>query len=103
LKELPLKTLQSEVAESKKILEDMIGKPVVSFAYPYGAFDVPAIEAVHQAGFTSAVSTVPGIEQKQTQRYFLYRLRPGGRTGEALLSWLENVKEEEISFLRNSE
>lgn len=99
LKGLPLKTLQYEVAESKNMLEDLLGKPVVSFAYPYGAFDLAAINAVAQAGFTSAVTTVPGIDQPQVHRYFLYRLRPGGRTGDALLSWLGSVKDEEISFV----
>jgi peptidoglycan/xylan/chitin deacetylase (PgdA/CDA1 family) len=99
LKGLPLKTVQYEVVESKKILEAMIGKPVTSFAYPYGAFDLAAVNAVAQAGFTSAVTTVPGIDQPQIHRYFLYRLRPGGRTGESLLSWLESVKDEQISFL----
>jgi peptidoglycan/xylan/chitin deacetylase (PgdA/CDA1 family) len=98
LKGLTLKMLEYEVAQSKLMLEDLIGKPVFSFAYPYGAFDVAAVEAVHQAGFTSAVSTVPGIDQPQTHRYFLYRLRPGGRTGESLLSWLSSVKDEEISL-----
>lgn len=99
LKGISLKSLADEVIESKKMLEELTGKQVVSFAYPYGSFDVPAIEAVHQAGFTSAVTTVPGIDQLQTHRYFLYRLRPGGRTGEAFLSWLDQVKDEQISFL----
>lgn len=102
LKGLPLKTLSEEVFESKRTLEEVTGKPVTSFAYPYGAFDLAAINAVAQAGFTSAVSTVPGIDQPQVHRYFLYRLRPGGRTGENLLSWLDHVKDEEISFLPKS-
>lgn len=98
LKGLPLKTLSYEIFESKKQLEVMTGKPVSSFAYPYGAFDLASIEAVAQAGFSSAVTTVPGIDQPQVHRYFLYRLRPGGRTGDSLLSWLDSVKDEEISF-----
>ncbi len=99
LKGLPQKELVYEVDESKKTLEELIGKPVVSFAYPYGTFDVQAIETLAAAGFTSAVSTIPGADQYQTHRYFLYRLRPGGKTGEALLSWLDHVKDEQVSYM----
>lgn len=99
MKGLPQTELAYEVGQSKKTLEELTGKPVVSFAYPYGAFDVPAIETLAVAGFTSAVSAVPGIDQYQIHRYFLYRLRPGGRTGESLLSWLDSVKNEQISYL----
>ena len=104
LKGIAADTLSYEVRQSKKTLEDLIGKPVVSFAYPYGAFDVPAIRAVSSAGFTSAVSTMPGTDQMQIHRYFMNRLRPGGRTGDALLSWLDSVKDDQISYLQtNSE
>lgn len=99
LKGLPQQTLTYEVTESKKTLETLIGKPVVSFAYPYGAFDVPSIETLAAAGFTSAVSTIPGADQHQTHRYFLCRLRPGGKTGETLLSWLDSVENEQVSYV----
>lgn len=78
-----------EVNHSKEALEKDYHVPVVSFAYPDGSFDSQAIETVAKAGFKTAVSTVPGIEQSQGNRYFLYRLRPGGRTGEALLNYLQ--------------
>lgn len=103
LKGLPQKTVLYELIQSKKDLEALIGRPVVSFEYPYGAFDVPSIKAVAQVGFTSAVSTVPGIDQPLMHRYFLYRLRPGARTGEALISYLANVENDKISFLPAAE
>ncbi|GEM_PF-642739 len=87
-----LKTVANEIFQSKIALEQLIGKPVVSFAYPFGAFDQQAREAVRNVGFGSALSTIAGIEQKEENKYFLYRLRPGGRTGKALLAWLENQK-----------
>ncbi len=92
LKGQTLQTVTDEVLHSKIILEQIIHKPVVSFAYPFGAFDQQALDAVKNAGFTSAVSTIPGIEQKQENKHFLYRLRPGGRTGENFLSWIESQK-----------
>ncbi len=84
-----LTTVQKEVNDSKTMLEETLHIPVVSFAYPYGAFDQQAEDVVKTAKFTNAVSTAPGIMQSTTNRYFLFRLRPGGRTGKTLLSFLE--------------
>lgn len=89
LKGLPLNQVQYEVAESKRVLEKELGVTTVSFAYPGGAFDKQAIEVVKNAGFKTAVTTVPGIEASQQNRYFIYRIRPGWRTGEDLLKYLE--------------
>lgn len=88
LKGQPSVLVQYEVDESKKMLEDTYHIHVYSFAYPYGSFDQQAIDIVQKAGFTTAVSTIPGIEQNQLNRYFLYRLRPGYRTGNDLLNFL---------------
>jgi len=89
LKGLPLQTVENEVDQSKSWIERTYHIHVVSFAYPNGSFDQQAIQVVKDAGFTTAVSTLPGIEQNQTNRFFLYRLRPGYKTGEALLQWLQ--------------
>ncbi len=92
LKGRSLKDVSNEVFQSREILEHIINMPVVSFAYPFGAFDEQTIQIVKDAGFRTATSTVPGIEQNQINRFFLYRLRPGGRTGQALLNWLGQSK-----------
>ncbi|HEX8964862.1 MAG TPA: polysaccharide deacetylase family protein [Patescibacteria group bacterium] len=88
LKGQPLAKVQNEVDESKTMLEQEYNLKVYSFAYPYGAFDQQAVNIVKQAGFTTATSTVPGIVQSQQNRFFLYRLRPGYRTGQVLLNYL---------------
>lgn len=80
-----------EIQESKKMLEDQIHKPVVSFAYPYGAFDLATSKLVEKAGFTNAVSTLPGVELDGKNTYFIFRIRPGGRTGETLLTYLKQA------------
>ena len=80
--------IEEEVIESKKMLEEKFNIPVVSFAYPYGAFNQRAIEAVKKAGYTTAVSTFPGIVINQENRYAVFRIRPGGRTGNTLLNYL---------------
>lgn len=49
--------LRAEVAESRAILEDVVGRPVTGFAYPYGAFDEAAVAAVREAGYGYAAAT----------------------------------------------
>ena len=88
LKKQPLLRVQTEVADSKAMLENTFHIRVVSFAYPNGAFDMQAVQVLKDSGFSTAVSTVPGVDQNQNNRFFLYRLRPGGRTGQYLLNWL---------------
>ncbi len=77
-----------EIEESKAMLEKNYNVRVVSFAYPDGAFDEQAIEIVKNAGFTTAVSTVPGNMQNYANRAFLFRIRPGQKTGEELLNYI---------------
>jgi peptidoglycan/xylan/chitin deacetylase (PgdA/CDA1 family) len=89
LKDAPEKTVEYQVEQSKKVLRDLLHVPIDSFAYPYGAFDQQAIGIVKRAGFSNAVSTVPGIFHTPDTQYFLYRLRPGYRTGEVLLNFLK--------------
>ncbi len=52
--------LEREVRGSKEDLEDLIARPVTSFAYPAGLTDDRVSAAVAAAGFTSAVTTRPG-------------------------------------------
>lgn len=79
-----------EIRDSKYTLENLIHKPVVSFAYPYGAFDNSAIDLTKATHFRTAVTTISGLQVSRDNRFFLFRIRPGYRTGEALLSDLQS-------------
>jgi peptidoglycan/xylan/chitin deacetylase (PgdA/CDA1 family) len=59
--------LESEIRGSKEDLEDLIGKPVTSFAYPTGLLDDRVVEAVRAAGFTSAITTRAGWWRPRTE------------------------------------
>ena len=65
--------LESEVRGSKEDLEDLLGKPVTSFAYPTGLADDQVRAAVAAAGFTTAVSTRPGWWRPVTQPLWIPR------------------------------
>jgi peptidoglycan/xylan/chitin deacetylase (PgdA/CDA1 family) len=60
LTRIPLKQAQKEIHLSKDIIEQQIGKPVTTFSYPSGNFDSEIKEIVKEAGYSTAVSTIPG-------------------------------------------
>jgi len=80
---LNIKFLRVRIALQKEL-----HLPINSFAYPYGSFDQQAIDLVRAAGFTNAVSTLPGIKDTTDNRFYLYRLHPGYMTGQELLNFL---------------
>jgi len=60
--------LRHELEGSRHYLEDLIGKPVVHFAAPYGgpsSFDRSTLRAAAEAGFTSFRSTFRGWNKPQ--------------------------------------
>ncbi len=52
--------LRAEVRDSKHVLEDMLGKAVHGFSYPYGAWDARVRAAVVEAGYRYATATTLG-------------------------------------------
>jgi len=51
LTKIPLNKAKKEIFQSKSYLENLIGSSLVSFAYPYGAFNKTIINLVKEAGF----------------------------------------------------
>lgn len=66
--------LASELNDSKRTLEDLLGKPVESFAYPYGTWNEHCEDAVERAGYRQACTTQTGAALKDGNRYRLRRL-----------------------------
>ena len=64
-----------EIIDSKLGIEQKLGHPIYDFAYPYGYYNATSITVVKQAGYTSAVTTLPGIFQDPTQPFILKRIR----------------------------
>lgn len=58
---LSLEEAVREARESKDALEQVLGRKVRYFAYPYGRFDLSAKEAVRTAGYHAACSTKSGF------------------------------------------
>ena len=51
--------MQQEIADGRRIIEERIGCPVTSFAYPFGEFDQVSADAVAEAGFASGWTMNP--------------------------------------------
>ena len=50
---------QSEIAGSRYQLEQVIGKPVLHFSYPYGSYNEAAVSFCNESGFHSGVTCAP--------------------------------------------
>lgn len=85
-----------EIVENKRMLEDIIGKPVRLFAYPNGKlgmdFDQRHVHMVQAAGYFAAFTTAVGAATKKNERFQLPRGRPWDSTPfwfcMRLLGWL---------------
>lgn len=66
--------LHQELRDSKTTLEETLAKPVISFAYPYGAWDERCAQAVQQAGYRAACTTRTGWALRDGNPYQLRRL-----------------------------
>lgn len=72
--------LTSEVAGSRKMLQQRFHQPVNFFCYPSGRYDVQAIQAVRSAGYLGATTTDEGLASKN-EMYTLKRVRVDGSDG----------------------
>lgn len=89
LPKLSKELAHKEISESKIVLEQIIGKPVRVFAYPYGAFDQSVVDLVRQAGYTAAVATTRGNIHSPDTLYWFSRTRVGNLAGEMFKKKLE--------------
>jgi peptidoglycan/xylan/chitin deacetylase (PgdA/CDA1 family) len=66
---------RSEIFDSKAGIEAELGHPIKDFAYPYGSYNETTIRLVQAAGYSSAVTTLPGTYQEGGQAFMLRRVR----------------------------
>jgi peptidoglycan/xylan/chitin deacetylase (PgdA/CDA1 family) len=78
LADVSLPVALAEIEGGKAALEQLLGHPVLDFAYPYGGFDPAVEQLVLQAGFRDAVTTMGGDAQMLGARFALRRTELGG-------------------------
>lgn len=62
-----------EVTLSKRILEDHLGQPVTSFAYPHGYYSAETQRLLRKAGYTSACTVKYAMATENTDAFALTR------------------------------
>jgi peptidoglycan/xylan/chitin deacetylase (PgdA/CDA1 family) len=78
-------TQQAELLGSKQLLDEIVGKPTVSFAYPYGGSDhytQATVDAVRNAGFRYACTTAARYVKKSDSLLELPRFNITDMNGE---------------------
>jgi peptidoglycan/xylan/chitin deacetylase (PgdA/CDA1 family) len=59
----------------------MLGVPIEHFAYPFGHFTADIVEWVRLAGYSSAVTVLPGVARASDDRLRLPRILVNGERG----------------------
>lgn len=78
-----------QLVRSKRWLEQLVGHPVVDFAYPSGQFNEKVIAALKLAGYDTAVTEQTSTVHSPADRYTWARVRVGG--GETLQDFIVNL------------
>jgi peptidoglycan/xylan/chitin deacetylase (PgdA/CDA1 family) len=68
----------TEIAESKRCLESVLGLPVRSFSYPYGEHTGGVVRLVRESGFDTAVSVESRAVRSGTNPLLLPRIEIKG-------------------------
>lgn len=81
---------REEIFSSKKKLEDLFGRPIEHFCYPYGDFNEAVRDWVAEAGYRTACTTVSGVNTGAEHPLALPRLTARYRSIslKAMWSWL---------------
>jgi peptidoglycan/xylan/chitin deacetylase (PgdA/CDA1 family) len=77
LAEIPLQLQQKEAQESKFYIEEVLGYPITSFAYPYGGptdYTPETVTILKDAGYGCSCSTLDGIVFAGSDLYQLPRV-----------------------------
>jgi peptidoglycan/xylan/chitin deacetylase (PgdA/CDA1 family)/SAM-dependent methyltransferase len=76
-----------EIAQSRARLEELLDRPVQSFAYPFGGprdYDASTVSLVREQGFRVACSNFPGLVTSETPLFELPRVMVMSWTAEEL-------------------
>lgn len=71
---VPLDRARREIVESKDVLEQVLGRPVTSFAYPHGHHTRAIKDLVSGAGYTSAAAVRNMLSHERDDVFALARL-----------------------------
>jgi len=67
-----------EIVESRRKLRALLDVPVLTFAYPFGAYDKDSLHYVHYAGYIAAMGLGNESLQGNKNLFYLYRMAVNG-------------------------
>ena len=82
--------VRRQLLDSKVVLEEQLGKPVTSFAYPFGTlrdFNHTTREEIQSAGYRTACTSVNGVNSSETNPFELRRTKIEQADG-PIFSWI---------------
>lgn len=82
LAKLPVTNQQYELEYSKTRLEEIIERPVHSFAYPHGSYTAETVALAREVGFDCACSTIPSKVKRNIDCFQLPRVEVQDWDGE---------------------
>ena len=93
LTQLPTERAREEISASKKLLEDLFGRPIEHFCYPYGALNPTVRNLVIEAGYRTACTTEPGGNTPVSDSFALSRFtaRHRSRSIRSAKEWLREL------------
>jgi peptidoglycan/xylan/chitin deacetylase (PgdA/CDA1 family) len=69
--------LEAALTEGRRELEEIVGRPLLHFAYPHGKADRRTADKVRDVGYAAAWTGRPEPMQRRSDRYLLGRWEPG--------------------------
>ncbi len=88
---------REEIIDSRRRLEAILGVPVLSFAYPFGAYNADSVQFARQAGYIAAAGLGNETLQRSRNLYYLYRMDVKGSYDlwqfASLLPWREDMND----------
>ena len=90
------KRVLDDLITSKEILENKLGKPVTTIAYPFGHYSDSSEQLVKQAGFKMAYTTNNGVlDLNEDSLYLIHRVNIHGQSNaQSIMTTLEQVNKQ---------
>ncbi|MBD5001518.1 polysaccharide deacetylase family protein, partial [Xanthomonas citri pv. citri] len=66
---------QSEMADSKKLFDNMFHQQTTIISYPVGRYNEETLKAAEKTGYQMGVTTEPGAASRDQGMYALHRVR----------------------------
>jgi peptidoglycan/xylan/chitin deacetylase (PgdA/CDA1 family) len=95
LTKIPISKAREEIQGSRRQLEDLFGRPIHHFCYPYGDWNPAVRDLVAEAGFQTACTVEPGVNTAGIDPFGLkrftarYRSRNWGSLAATVRDWFQ--------------